>query len=245
MCLVTIFKKQEKEGGDEMVSFTEENLGLELFDIGAFMDKTKSSEGKGFKLVLHDTKPDAPLSPCYLNLRTPDHPTKPGLLTSIIIMNIAHNLYRLSVKNGLAYNFVAGIPEAGTPIVKAFAHAFYSDKGYQIPVLKLVKKEEGNREIELVRKNFHPGQKVLLIDDLITRAGSKFNAIQAIETTGLKVKDVLVLIDQEQGGKEELKEKGCNLHSVFLFSKLLTLYFEKARIDYDLYQEIVMYLGIN
>ena len=228
-----------------MLSFAKENLALRLFDVGAFMDKTKSEEGKGFKLQLHDKEPNAPLSPFYLNLRTPNHPTKPGPLTSEIIMNMAHNLYRLSVKNGLAYNFVAGIPEAGTPIVKAFAYSFYSDKGYQIPVLKLVKKGGGSREIELVRKNFHPGQKVLLIDDLITRAGSKFNAIQPIETTGLKVKDVLVLIDREQGGKKELEEKGYNLHSVFLFSRLLTLYYEKARIDYDLYNEITEYLAVN
>jgi len=227
-----------------MLSFAKKNLGLSLFDVGAFMDKIKSEEGKGFRLVLHDTKPDAPLSPFYLNLRTPDHPTKPGPLTPEIIINIAHNLYRLSTQQCLVYNFVAGIPKAGTPIVKAFAYAFYSDNGYQIPVLKLVKKGGGSREIELVRKHFHPGQKVLLIDDLITRAGSKFNAIQVIEATGLKVKDVLVFLDREQGGKKELEEKGYNLHSVFLFSKLLTLYFEKARIDYDLYNEIVMYLGI-
>lgn len=103
-----------------MLSFAQEKIALELFDVGAFMDKTKSKEGKGFKLVLHEKEPDAPLCPFYLSLRTPDHPTKPGPLTPEIIMDIAHNLYRLSIQSRLKYDCVAGIPEAGIPIIKAF-----------------------------------------------------------------------------------------------------------------------------
>lgn len=229
-----------------MLSFAKENLGLSLFDVGAFMDKTKSSKGKGFKLELHDKNPNAPLSPFYLNLRTPDHPTKPGPLTPEIIMDIATNLYNLSIEKGLEYDCVAGIPQAGTPIAKAFAEVFYLNNKSKIPLLELKKRDQKNREISIVYdNNFSSGYRVLLIDDLITKAGSKFNAIQPIESVGLEVKDVLVLVDREQGGKAELKEKGYNLHSVFPFSKLLALYFEKARIGYDLYNEIVEYLATS
>ena len=136
---------------------------------------------------------------------------------------------------------MAGIPEAGTPIVEAFIKIYRSRRGQAVQILKLVKRGK-TREIMVASGCYDQGT-VLLLDDLITKAGSKLNAIQRIESIGLKVKDVLVLVDREQGGGQELKEKGYNLHSVFPFSELLELYFNKGRINKDLYNEIVAYLA--
>ena len=43
-----------------------------------------------------------------------------------------------------------------------------------------------------------------MLDDLVTTGGSKLEALAPLLDAGLKVKDVVVLVDREQGGKAEL-----------------------------------------
>ena len=55
----------------------------------------------------------------------------------------------------------------------------------------------------------------------MTTAASKFEASARVEDAGLKGTDIIVLIDREQGGKEELKRKGYALHSCLKLSEML------------------------
>jgi orotate phosphoribosyltransferase len=60
---------------------------------------------------------------------------------------------------------------------------------------------------------------VVLIDDIITDGGSKFEAIEVLEEAGLVVKDLVILIDREQGGRELLASKGHALHAILTISQ--------------------------
>ena len=81
------------------------------------------------------------------------------------------------------------------------------------------KKEYGTRaDIEGV---FHPGEKGLVIDDLVTTGGSKFEAIDKFIAAGLSVSDVVVLIDRESGALADLAAAGYHLHAVYKMSGLL------------------------
>jgi len=221
-----------------------DSVGLDIFDIGAFMDKTRSPEGEGFKLKLHETDPKAPLSPIYLNLRTPDNP-KPGPLTPEVVMEIGQNLYDLSVKAALSYDHIASVPRAGDPLVDAFAKIHSKRREYELSVIRLGKEESPERRqvTKIIAGGWNPDETVLVVDDLITRADSKLEAIKTLERAGLFVKDVLVFVDREQGGKEELRKAGYRLYSVFPFSALLKLYLEKGKISPDLHKEIKEYLA--
>ena len=227
-------------------SYARSSVGLLLFDLGAFLDKTKSPDGKGFKLKLHEKNPNAPLSPFYLNFRTPDNP-KPGPLTPVIIKGIGRELYEESIVDRIEYDCLAGVPRAGDPLTRAFSEFFFSKRNYAIPVLKLEKHEsERKRRIAgLIEGEYKHGELVLLIDDLITNAGSKLEAIDVLENAGLIVSDVLVLIDCMQGGRQQLQEKGYQLHTIFTIYELLDLYLEANKIDHDLHQEIFDYLALN
>src|SRR5262249_37672449 len=61
---------------------------------------------------------------------------------------------------------------------------------------------------------FQPGERVVVIDDIITDGASKLEAIEPLEAAGLVVEDLVVLIDREQGGRERLAAKGYRLHAV-------------------------------
>ncbi len=227
------------------ISYARDDVGLAIFDIGAFLDKTKSPEGKGFKFKLHEENPKAPLSPSYLDLRTPNHPTKPGLLTPEIVGRIADNHYGLARRRQLKYDCVSSVPYAGDPFANAFAKVFFSRTGRKLPIIKLGKKEaREKREVtEIIDGAWEPGWTALLIDDLVTQAHSKLESIGALKREGLVVEDVLVFVDREQGGREELNRKGYNLHAVFLFSELMELYLQKGKISPEMHKEIMDYLA--
>ncbi|MEK9209350.1 MAG: phosphoribosyltransferase family protein, partial [Patescibacteria group bacterium] len=113
--------------------------------------------------------------------------------------------------------------------------------------LKLKKEEtaEGRRVGEICDGSYKKGDIVLLIDDLVTTAESKIEAIHSLEACGLKVRDVLVLIDREQGGKEELKKAGYELHAGFTLSQLVQHYRVSDRITPEKEKEVLDYLVNN
>ncbi|MFA4955170.1 MAG: hypothetical protein WC641_07730 [Patescibacteria group bacterium] len=211
-----------------------EQVALNLYYQGA------AKFGK-FRLKLHEKNPDAPLSPIYLNLRTPANP-KPGPLTAEVVGMIA--VLMAALTRELKYKPVCGVPNAGDP----FAEAFYALEQDKLSgLIHLGKSEAGGRRFvsSIMEGGFSKGETVLLLDDLITKADSKFEAIQVLESDGLIVKDVVVLVDREQGGEAELAAKGYRLHSAFTLRWLVNFYAVQGLISMSMLDEVLDYLQAN
>ena len=212
-----------------------------LFNVGAV-------ELTGYhKLKLHETNPDAPLSPIFMNLRTPDNP-KPGPLTPEIVEMVAKIFYDYVMASKIRFELVVPIPNAADPFVEAFCKML-PDKERRLLKLTKVVEKDGKRHIgppseEAIAK-IEADKVTLLFDDLITKAGSKLEAIHVLEKFGLQVRDVVVLIDRGQGGREELEEDGYRLHSILLLSEILNYGIATDRIDFAKYVEIKEYLRCN
>ena len=216
----------------------ERALALNLFDIGAV-------KFGGFKLKLHETQPDAPLSPIYFNLRTPKNP-KPGPLTLEVMGTIGQVINLTDFRLELSFDHIAGIPNAGNPFAEALNHAVKCDDFKPFNRLHFHKEDGTQRRIgSLYGENFSPGESVLLIDDLITQAGTKLEAIKSVKQAGLKVAGILVLIDREQGGKQQLEKAGCKVSTVYQLSNLLTFYVEEGRITKEKADEVQAYIQAN
>lgn len=224
-------------------------LALALKAVGAVLTKESdhplvierdgpNGKERGFKLKSHAKKPDAPLSPIFLNLRTPDNP-KPGPLTQNEIRLAADCMLYVVQHNHLEFDGIVGVPNAGDPFAKELARLTGK------PFYQMNKIGEGDkrRVSSLVDVDIPKGTKVLMVDDLITEADSKKEASKVIRDHGLDVQDVLVLVDREQGGRQELLEWGYNLHSVFPLSELLRLYVFAQEMRPQLYDEIREYFA--
>lgn len=225
---------------------TEKKIARRLLELGAFKDKTHSDarqpDGRvGFLLKLHEQAPDAPLSPVYLNLRTPED-LKPGSLTPGIVSEIAHEMARVARDRGLRIDRVAGVPRAGDPFAEGLARALGLRGNC---VVRLIKEEgaAGRRVARLAEGQwFERGDRVLLVDDLITGADSKLEAIAALESAGLEVKDLAVVVDREQGGSAALRSRNVFVHAIFTLRGLIAFYFLERLISVDTYTEIGKYL---
>src|SRR5262249_25488798 len=129
----------------------------------------------------------------------------------------------------IEFDGICGVPDAGNPLAKALQEHIYHAKKINKPVVTLKKETGGDsrRVIGVDKVQGLPrGSTVLLLDDLITKALSKFEAADVLEHAGFAVKDCLVFLNREQGGKAELQARGVDLHSIVGFSGMFLLYTE-------------------
>jgi len=181
-----------------------------------------------FRLKLHEKNPDAPLSPIYIDLR---------LLRSFPdVMDLAVSVYKdLSVQ--FNFELYADVPTAATPIVAILSHIS------RVPMISPRKDEKKYGVVRPIDGFFESDQRVLLVDDLITQATSKMEAISVLEENGLKVSGVIVLVDRQQGGPIELEEHGYVCRAAFKLSELLEFYLKTKSINEHDYRRTVDYLN--
>lgn len=223
------------------------DLAFGLMEVGAFQSRSdigpKNPDGKGFRLKLHETNPDAPLSPFYLNLRTPDNG---GPLTPQLVDAIGLEFYCHAAKLRLQYDCVVGVPNAGNPFAEAYAEIYSEASSFDLPVLMMVKEEgeAGRRVAGIISGNYQPGQAALVLDDLVTEGHSKIETIKVLEKAGLIVRDIMVLVDREQGGVVQLEQAGYRVHVIYRIRELLALYVDTERITQTMREECLQYLGL-
>jgi uridine monophosphate synthetase len=155
-------------------------------------------------------------SPIYIDLRL--LVSDPGLMAAV-----ARAL--AGIMSGLSYDRIAAIPYGGLPIGQAVA--LCTGKPLLYPRREV--KEHGTKK--LIEGAFAPGETVVVLDDLITTGASKIEALTPLQDAGLKVEDVVVLVDREQGGASELAWKGIALHAALTLNQILDCLVRHGRID--------------
>jgi orotate phosphoribosyltransferase len=229
-----------------MAELTEGQIELarSLYDVGAV--KLQQDGEEGFRMKIHDTEPDRPLSPIFLQIRTKEHSSHgEGPLTENEVNQIGAELYELLERVGVEYDHVAGIPEAAVPFADAFVDVSET-RGEGDSKLIMHKKgdvADGSRHItDQVDGDYDPGESALLIDDLITHATTKLEAAAALRNNGLRVDALAVVVDREQGGVRQMEDTGVETHAVFTLTQLLDLYLDEERITPEMRQKIDDYL---
>jgi uridine monophosphate synthetase len=145
-------------------------------------------------------------SPIYLDLRR--------LVSFPDVLRTVARAYAALLVN-LEFDRLAGIPYAALPIATAIG----LEMGRPVIYPRREAKDYGTRAV--VEGEFQPGETAVVIDDLVTTGESKFESIEKLAAAGLTVRDIVVLIDREQGAAESLARAGYRLHTVATLSQLL------------------------
>jgi len=157
-------------------------------------------------------------SPIYIDLR--QIITYPKLLEQI-------GQAYLPLLKELKFERLAGLPYAAIPIATAISLA----GNYPMIYPRKETKAYGTKaEIE---GEYHAGETAVIIDDLATTGGSKFEAIEKLTGAGLFVKDVVVLVDRQSGAKESLEQAGYAMYAVFTITQLLDHWEKSEKVDKD------------
>jgi uridine monophosphate synthetase len=166
-------------------------------------------------------------SPIYIDLR--QIISHPQLLDQI---GVAY----LSLLKGLTFDRIAGLPYAALPIATSVSLR----GGYPMIYPRKEVKEYGTKAV--IEGEFHPGETAIVLDDLATTGGSKFEAIEKLTAAGLKVRDVVVLIDRQSGAKEALEQAGFRLHAVLTITQMLDHWEKTGKVEQGKIEETRAFL---
>jgi len=110
--------------------------------------------------------------------------------------------------------YVGGLESGAIPIVTSLCMVSWEEKKplYGFYVRKEQKKRGTRKTIE---GNIEPGEKVIIVDDVVTQGKSVLKAIEEVRKMGCEVVKVVSVIDREEGARENLKNVGIDLDALF------------------------------
>uniref|UniRef100_H2ZRL8 Uridine monophosphate synthetase n=1 Tax=Latimeria chalumnae TaxID=7897 RepID=H2ZRL8_LATCH len=152
---------------------------------------------------------------------------------------VAGLLFQTAKDAGVNYDSICGVPYTALPLATIICSS------NEIPMLLRRKEAKDYGTRRLVEGTITPGQVCLIIEDVVTSGSSVFETTEVLKKEGLVVKDAIVLIDREQGGKARLEEAGICLHSVCSLSRLLEILHKRERIDAEMLETVRKFIREN
>ena len=119
-----------------------------------------------------------------------------------------------------------GLTLGADPIANALSVISYQ-KGNPIKSFIVRKDIKDHGTKSAIEGNVVPGEKIVIIDDVITTGGSTITAIEQARKSGLKVEMVITLIDREEGGRENILKYVDNIKSVLTRTEIMKLHAKK------------------
>ncbi|REC51926.1 MULTISPECIES: orotidine-5'-phosphate decarboxylase [Chryseobacterium] len=169
-------------------------------------------------------------SPFYVDLR-------PLASDPKILKNLANYLLDMLPLDN--FDLICGVPYAALPMATAMSLESY------IPLIIKRKEAKNYGTKKLIEGIYQKGQNCLLVEDVITSGKSLIETIAEVEQEDIKVADIVVVLDREQGGKELLESRGYRVHTLFNISEVCTILRENGELTDDEVKRIQDFLQGN
>lgn len=193
-----------------------DSLAEKLYEIGAIkFGEFKLKSGK--------------ISPIYIDLRIiPSFPSVLDYVTDAYISVIE--------ANRIEFNKIAGVPMSSIPLAAIVSYKL------KAPLLYVRKEQKSYGTMKSVEGVIVKGELVLVIDDVATTGSSILEASQKLREAGAIVKDAAVLIDRQEGARENLEKNNIKLYSFANLQEVILALRKKGLIDDDTFENVVDYL---
>lgn len=181
----------------------QQDLILQLYDIGCIMfGKFVQASGAIF--------------PYYIDLRK--------IISNPQVFNQVLSAYEEILQN-LIFDRLAGIPYGSLPTATGLALRLHC------PMIFPRKEVKAHGTRRLIEGSFHPGETVVVVDDILISGKSVMEGADKLKSVGLNINDIVVLIDHEQGVKNRLKENGYCSHAILTISEITETLYQAGRIN--------------
>jgi uridine monophosphate synthetase len=131
---------------------------------------------------------------------------------------------------------ILGVPTAGVPFATIISQKLAKPMLYY----RRERKEHGVRK--KIEGDMQRNERIVMVDDLITTGQSVIDAANAARDQGGVVHELVVLLDREQGGKENLRAQSIEPHVLFNISEAFEWLREVKLIDEEHYNVIMEYM---
>ncbi|HEY9619458.1 MAG TPA: bifunctional orotidine-5'-phosphate decarboxylase/orotate phosphoribosyltransferase [Crinalium sp.] len=190
-----------------------QDLILQLYDIGCILfGEYVQASGAVF--------------PYYIDLRK--------IISNPQVFHQILNAYA-SILETLTFDRIAGIPYGSLPTATGLALRLNR------PMIFPRKEVKAHGTRRVIEGNFHPGEMVVVVDDILISGKSAIEGAEKIKSAGLNVQDVVVFLDHEQGVKDRLRSHGYQAHSVLTISEITQTLYQTGRIDQQQFQALMQH----
>jgi uridine monophosphate synthetase len=136
-----------------------------------------------------------------------------------------------SLLQDLSFERIAGIPYGSLPTATGLSLQLHK------PLIYPRKEVKAHGARRLIEGDFEPGDKVVVVDDILITGGSVLEGIAKLEGSGLVVSDVVVFLDHggdhDRRAKERLAEAGYNVHAVLDITRITQVLQQAGRLEAD------------
>ena len=142
-----------------------------------------------------------------------------ALVGQVVYALISRRASELNVK----VTGVGGLTMGADPIALATGmQSFRENPSAPLQPFVVRKAPKSHGQTKLIEGNFKAGDKVVVIDDVVTKGDSTIAAIEAVKREGGEVAFVAILVDRQQGGREKIEALGYSVVNAFTKDDLLT-----------------------
>ena len=135
-----------------------------------------------------------------------------------LIGNIIFDMIKESGVKG-----IGGLTLGADPIADAVAYTSYLRKK-PIEAFVVRKTAKAHGTMQWIEGNIIAGDKVVVVDDVITTGKSTIEALTRAKEGGLEVVKVIALVDRQEGGKENIEALGHKVETVVTREEVMELY---------------------
>jgi len=176
-------------------------------------------------------------SPVYVNVRLLISKPRALQRAARVMWEEVRTLQSMLRPQVQPFQRVTGIPFGGLQLGLAFSLVS------KVPLVYVHPAKNRDASEPFVEGLFERGETALLIDDLITSGGNVLETASFLQIqAGLRVKDVVVLVDRQEGARERLKSYGINLISILGLETMLNYLMASGKISEDWYKKSVEYI---
>ncbi|CAG9572089.1 putative OMPDCase-OPRTase [Leishmania major strain Friedlin] len=167
-------------------------------------------------------------SPIYIDLRR--------LVTYPAIMRLVAREYAKVLRH-YKFDRIAGLPYAALPIASAISNEM------NVPLIYPRREAKIYGTKAAIEGEYKKGDRVVIIDDLVSTGETKVEAIEKLRSAGLEVVSIVVLVDRDMGAKAFLSKLGYDFEAVVGLHQLLPLWRKSNAITSQQEADVRAFLG--
>lgn len=125
---------------------------------------------------------------------------------------------------GEAFDAIGGLEIGAYPIATCVSDAVFRETGATVRVFIVRKQPKSHGIRDLIAGDIRQGDRVLIVDDVVTEGGSTLKAVEASRKAGLVVQRVIVLVDREEGeGRRNIEGAEVKFEALCTLRELVEL----------------------
>ncbi|XP_038211983.1 uridine 5'-monophosphate synthase [Zerene cesonia] len=167
-------------------------------------------------------------TPVYFDLRViVSYPEVMELITGL--------LYDFAIVDS-EYDHVCGVPYTALPIATLLS--------VKVKKSMLMRRKEakayGTKKV--IEGHYKVGDKCLIIEDVVTSGSSVMETVNDLRNEGLKAQEAVIILDREQGGRQNLEDNNVQMKALLTMSKLISILVENKKITEQMASDVKNYL---